>query len=342
MTTTHQIPELPSVVDQLLETISSQAVDLILTQNNPDPDAIASTAALAYLCKETLHLQPSIFYRGLIGRAENQALVRSLAQDFPVIKKWDSHAPYHAVLVDVQPGSGMLSLPENVQVAAVIDRHRIHQPVDADFVDIRPALGATSTILTEYLRLAGLEPPPHLATALFYGIKTNTLSLGRGASLPDVEAYFYLQSRINVEALAEIENVQLPAEYFSIFAGVLETTRIYDHMIINFLGEMKYPDLAAEMAEFLLRYEHARCVLCAGCYGDAYHFSIRSRSPKPRADELAVRLTEDGGAAGGRGEAAGGMIPLVDSNPEQIYADMLKKTLQFLGLPEDTPGLPLI
>ena len=49
MTTTHQIPELPSVVDQLLETISSQAVDLILTHNNTDPDAIYSIAALAYL-----------------------------------------------------------------------------------------------------------------------------------------------------------------------------------------------------------------------------------------------------------------------------------------------------
>jgi len=332
----------PSEVNHLLETISTQDVDTILTQNNPDPDAIASAAALVYLCNSKLNLRPSIYYRGLIGRAENQALVRSLGQDFPVRQNFYLSQPLRVVLVDVQPGSGLLSLAENVQVAAVIDRHRIHQPVNVGFVDIRPALGATSTILTEYLRLAGLEPPPHLATALFYGIKTNTMSLGRNASLPDVEAYFYLQSRIDVETLAEIENVQLPAEYFSIFAGVLETTRIYDHMIINFLGEMKYPDLAAEMADFLLRYEHATCVLCAGYYRDSFHFSVRSRSQKPRADELAVLLTAIAGAAGGRGEVAGGMIPLNDSTPEQRYADVLQKTLSFLGLPADTPGMPLI
>jgi len=331
-----------SEVDHLLEIISTLGVEVILTQNNPDPDAIASSAALVYLCNRKLNLCPSIYYRGLIGRAENQALVRTLGDDFPTAQDYDFNHPVHALLVDVQPGSGMLSLPENVQVAAVIDRHRIHQPVNARFVDIRPALGATSTILTEYLRISGLEPPPHLATALFYGIKTNTMSLGRNASLPDVEAYFYLQSRIDVEALAEIENVQLPADYFSIFAGVLETTRIYDHMIINFLGDMKYPDLAAEMADFLLRYEHATCVLCAGCYGDAFHFSVRSRSQKPRADELAVLLTAYAGAAGGRGEVAGGMIPLGESTPEELYSDMLQKTLSFLGLPQDTPGLPLI
>ena len=86
------------------------------------------------------------------------------------------------------------------------------------------------------------------------------MSLGRNASLPDVKPIFTC-SHVSMLRLAEVK--MYSCQQVTNFAGVLETTRIYDHMIINFLGDMKYPDLAAEMADFLLRYEHATCVLCA-------------------------------------------------------------------------------
>ena len=105
--------------------------------------------------------------------------------------------------------------------------------------------------MTEYLRAAGVEPAPKLATALFYGIKTNTMGLGRAASPADVAAYFYLQPRIDVEALVEIERAQVPADYFKSFAATLQAARAYDGVVISYLGSMAYPDLAAEMADIL-------------------------------------------------------------------------------------------
>ncbi len=52
----------------------------------------------------------------------------------------------------------------------------------AGFADVRPELGATSTILARYLQATGLEPRSSLATALFYGIKAVTMGLSRDAS----------------------------------------------------------------------------------------------------------------------------------------------------------------
>jgi nanoRNase/pAp phosphatase (c-di-AMP/oligoRNAs hydrolase) len=44
---------------------------LILTHNNPDPDAIASAVALNFLLANKLGVESHIAYEGIIGRAEN-------------------------------------------------------------------------------------------------------------------------------------------------------------------------------------------------------------------------------------------------------------------------------
>ena len=82
--------------------------------------------------------------------------------------------------MDTQPGAGNNALPAGSEVTIVIDHHTWREPAAAAaYVDVRPEAGATSTILTEYLQEAGLEPEPPLATVLFYGIKTDTRGLSR-------------------------------------------------------------------------------------------------------------------------------------------------------------------
>jgi nanoRNase/pAp phosphatase (c-di-AMP/oligoRNAs hydrolase) len=70
--------------------------------------------------------------------------------------------------------------------------------------DVRTDVGATSTMVTDYLMSAGVEVTPDVATALFYGVKTDTADLSRNASALDFAAYDFLQTRVDRVKLARI------------------------------------------------------------------------------------------------------------------------------------------
>jgi nanoRNase/pAp phosphatase (c-di-AMP/oligoRNAs hydrolase) len=199
-------------IRRLLRVVKGSSRVLILPHNDPDPDAIASAIALRYLLFDALSLECTIAYRGVIGRAENRALLRYLGRPLRYLASGDLAGKAAIALVDTQPGAGNNALPANSKVAIVIDHHSWREPTAVSaYADVRPETGATSTMLVEYLRAAGLEPAPPLATALFYGIKTDTRGLSRGAGPADTAAYLYLQPLVDAQALAHIEYAQVPA-----------------------------------------------------------------------------------------------------------------------------------
>jgi nanoRNase/pAp phosphatase (c-di-AMP/oligoRNAs hydrolase) len=329
-------------LDSLLEATGGARRVLILPHNDPDPDAIASAVALRYLLAEKLGVEGYIAYRGIIGRAENKALVRYLDHPLHRLAGSDLRQAVSIALVDTQPGAGNNPVSPQSSVAIVLDHHTWREATAAvHFADVRQELGATSTILTEYLQAAGIEPDPPLATALFYGIKTDTMGLGRGASPADAAAYFYLQPRVDVEALVKIERAQVPVEYFVQLAAALQATRVFDGVVISYVGPMSHPDMTAEMADLLLRLEGARWVICMGAHNEELILSVRTRTRRGEAGGLAQRIVEHWGSAGGHGTMAGGQIPLKGENPEQMARQLGQRALEYLKIPE-AAGRPLV
>jgi nanoRNase/pAp phosphatase (c-di-AMP/oligoRNAs hydrolase) len=329
-------------LDLLLEAVAGRNTLLILPHNDPDPDAIASALALRYLLMKQRGLVAHIGYEGIIGRAENKALVRYLG--YPLQRLADLGMPpgTPVALVDTQPGTGNNALPPNAPVAIVIDHHSIREgTAQATYADVRTGYGSSSTIMTEYLRTAGLEPSSQLATALFYGIKTDTMRLGRGVSPADVACYFYLQPLIDVEALVEIEQAQVPPDYFKSFANTLGAAQMTDGIVISFVGEMKYPDLAAEMADLLLRLQGTRWVLCMGQYNGDLILAIRTRNQNG-AGRLVQTIVGDKGVAGGHNTMAGGRIPLNGRPAEAVVAELTAEALRCLNVPPDREKKPLV
>lgn len=330
-------------LDLLFEALGGAGAVLILPHNDPDPDAIASAVALRHLLAETWGVEGQIVYKGIIGRAENKALVRYLGHLLHRLSGSDLLQSLPVALVDTQPGTGNNALPPQSTAAIVLDHHPWREATaTATFADVRPELGATSTILTEYLQAAGVEPPPQLAIALFYGTKTDTTGLGRGASPSDVAAYFYLQHRIDVEALVEIERAQVPAEYFTRLDAALQAARIYDDVIISYIGPMSRPDMAAEMADLLLRLRGAQWVICIGAYKDDLILAVRSRSRRGGAGQLAREIVGDRGTAGGHGTMAGGQILLGSAAPEQMAQQLSQRALTYLKVAPEIVGRPLV
>jgi nanoRNase/pAp phosphatase (c-di-AMP/oligoRNAs hydrolase) len=330
-------------LDRLFEAVGDAATILILPHNDPDPDAIASAVGLRHLLREALGVEGTIAYQGIIGRAENRALVRYLDQPLQPLTDANLAEKAPIALVDTQPGAGNNALPASVGATVVIDHHTWREPTAmAAYGDVRPELGATSTILTEYLRAGDLEPDPPLATVLFYGIKTDTRGLSRGAAPADAAAYFYLQPRIEVQALAEIEYAQVPASYFKSFDATLQAARVYNGVVVAYIGPMAYPDLTAEMARLLLRLEKSQWIVCMGLYQGIIILSVRTQSPSGRAEELVQAVVGDEGTAGGHGLMAGAQVPLRGRDPEEVVQLLRQRVLRVLRVPPQMRGKRLI
>ena len=328
---------------RLFDTVSGAESVLILPHNDPDPDAIASALALRYLLEHRLATKAVIAYKGIIGRAENRAMVRYLGSPVRRLTAQDWRQAMPIALVDTQPGTGNNALPPGSTASIVIDHHPwAEATAAARFADIRTEVGATSTILTEYLQIAGLEPAPPLATALFYGIKSDTLGLGRGASPADANAYFYLQPRVDVEALVEIERAQVPPDYFKSLTATLQAARIYDTVVISYMGPLKYPELAAEMADLLLRLQGTQWVMCMGTYQETLILAVRTRRPRGGAGQLVRSIVGDRGTAGGHGTMAGGQVPLQDQDPEAVATQLSQQALRLLKVDPETANRRLI
>ena len=325
-------------LDQLLAVTSSAERILILPHNDPDPDAIASAVALQHLLVYKLNIEVNIAYRGIIGRAENKVLVRYLDNPLQRLTKAVLGKSQAIAIVDTQPGSGNSPIKPSSDIIAVIDHHPWHpQTALAPFVEVIPDVGATSTILTQHLLMSSIPIPDTLATALFYGIKTDTLGLSRSASPADIDAYSYLVPRIDSKALFEIERAQVPADYFRSLVNTLGSTRVYRDVLIATIGQMKYPDLAAEIADWLLRLKGIQWVICLGVYKDHLNLAVRSRHPRGGAGNLAQSVIDGLGTAGGHGSMAGGQIFLDNRDPEPLVQKIVVTTLAYFNIdPEET------
>ena len=332
-----------STLDQLLGAVAGADQVLILPHNDPDPDAIASAFGLKKLLNQRTTLPVEIAYQGIIGRAENKALVRYLGRPLRPLTKATLQRAACIALVDTQPGTGNNPLPTDVTPHIVIDHHVWRdETAAAAFYDVRPDFGSTSTIVAEYLQTAGVVPDRMLATALFYGIKTDTMGLVRGATPADVDAFHTLQALTDLNALDEIQRAQVPASYFKGLVTAFQSARIRGPLLTSYLGPMSYPDQAAEIADTLLRLQGTTWVICAGYYENELVISVRSRARSGGAGQLVRAIVGELGMAGGHGTMAAGHIPLNGADPAALAEELERRALDLLKLDAKVPESPLI
>ncbi|MFW5940362.1 MAG: DHH family phosphoesterase [Chloroflexota bacterium] len=330
---------------KLTEAMAGYESILILLHDDPDPDAVASGEALRSLLEEKLGVHGEIAHRGVIGRAENKALIEYL--DLSLLTLPDEEfavetGPQPVALVDTQPGSGNSPLPADYPTTVVIDHHGELESENVVFRDVRPWIGASSTILTQYLRAAEVRPSTRLATALFYGIKTDTRALSRDTSAADVGAYFYLLNFVDVDAVVEIENAQVPTTYFKNLTRAMQAASIYDGVVISYVGRSDYPDLTAELADLFLRLEGVNWVVCMGAYENALYLSVRARDEGANAEKLAQAIIGEQGTAGGRNTLAGGQIPLNGQDADQLADEIRRRALAYLDVAPDISGESIV
>jgi nanoRNase/pAp phosphatase (c-di-AMP/oligoRNAs hydrolase) len=325
-----------------------QAVDrpgplVILPHDNPDPDALASAAALKYLAATVLKKEAHIALGGIVGRAENRAMLTYLNITLVPVGEVSFGGDTLVTLVDTQPNRPNNSLPEGVVPAVVIDHHPAYDRYEGvAHLDLREQYGATSTIVTEYVRDSKLVPEPKIATALFYGIAAETQDLGREATAADIEASHFLYPYTNKRRLAKIENARVPREYFRGFRESIERATLYDKVIVSILGEVQYPDMVAEVADFLLRLDEVEWAAAIGMFNGCLHCSIRTTDREVNAGELLQQVLGSK-SAGGHDMIAGGRLHVGDDPAmrAQVAAMVRDRLLAALRV-DAASGQPLV
>jgi nanoRNase/pAp phosphatase (c-di-AMP/oligoRNAs hydrolase) len=185
-----------------------------------------------------------------------------------------------------------------------------------------------------------------LASALFYGLKSDTRDLGREVSPPDVWAYSYLVPRTNMPMVSAIEHPRLPRNYFSVLVTAINTARVYDgNVAVCDLGPCYVPDLVPEIADRLLQGEGIRWSIVVGEYEDEIYASIRVSDRRFSAGKLAREAVKgiEGSSAGGHGSMAGARLAIPDKTRSprartRARRAFMKKMASLAGAETSGPG----
>lgn len=296
---------------------------LILTHRGPDPDAIGACEGLRLLIEKGFAFRCVVATHGRVHRAENVALLRTLDLDLEDYATVDTSGFCGVLLVDTQPSFRHTVVPDDLPVIAVFDHHRSPQAADPSkgeipHQDLRINLGATSSILYEYLRDMDLPVDETTASALFCGIRYDTADLSRNASPLDEEAYLAMFGRGDRQRIAAIDRPPLPRSYYRHVAQGLSKARQHGPLVLALMGRVQNPEHVAEMADFFLRMKGCSWVVAGGEFEGQYVISLRTDYAFGKAYPLMERVVGDAGSFGGHGHIAGGRIPLEDGGLSSV------------------------
>jgi nanoRNase/pAp phosphatase (c-di-AMP/oligoRNAs hydrolase) len=312
---------------------------------HPDPDSLGSMLGLAHLVEARLHKKTRLTRDGLISRAENRAMVDLLDIDLLPIEQvqWQEHDAL--IMVDSQPNTGRHSFDPCMPIYAVIDHHETPGDVEGiPFVDIRTGVGATCSLVTKYLIEQELAVPARVATALLYGIETELNGHPREASSLDDIAIQFLYPLADKDLLSKIRHAPLPHCYFECMLQALQSSFLYDRLLISWVNELPQPELAAQVVDFLIRFEQVDWAVCAGVYENQLVVSVRTNQPEGNAGEMLRQVVGKLGRAGGHDRRAGGVIYLPSTSGsavEQTQAELRRRLLKALHI-DETRGHRLV
>jgi nanoRNase/pAp phosphatase (c-di-AMP/oligoRNAs hydrolase) len=284
----------------------------IVCHNNPDPDCLASALALGRIAADAGIDERHILYSGTISHQQNRAFVNLLDID---LQPFDPAAVVNRregellAFVDHSVPGANNEVPEDTPVDVVVDHHSA-DGIRARFVDHREGVGATATILTEYLEALGIELDPVLATGLLFAIRRETLGFLRGATRAEYEAGGLLHEHADLDLLRRLANPSISGATVDAIADAIANRVVRGSVLISHVGRTTERDALPQAADYLASLEGVETTVVFGIVEDTVQVSARSTDPRIHIGDVLAETFADVGSAGGHREMAGGEIPL--------------------------------
>lgn len=307
------IPRRTMRSERLLAVLADYDQIVIVSHDNPDPDAIAAGWAVHLLVQEKLGKPVRLVAGGAIIRAENRHMLRLLKPPIELVREVPATERLGVVLVDCgSSGQNHLFAQQAYTPDAVIDHHLGEggrQRRKVKFEDVRKQAAASASIAASYLREQGVEPSAELATALVYALRSETRGAETTYSRLDRTVFFWLSRFFDPARLAEIENAPLSPEYFADLTLALQSTFIYGDTALCLLPQASGAEIVGEVADLLIRCEGLGRVLCGAVVQDDIVLSVRTERNGEDAAALVCATLQGLGHGGGHRHRAGGKIP---------------------------------
>ena len=309
-------------------TLANHNAVAVLMHPNPDPDAMSCALAAATIALER-DTDASVYYPGQIRHHENRALETLLQSEFDIdidferIDAADEIEEETVVLVDHNEPRDFPNA-ETVTPVAVVDHH----PGDGrgrSFTDVRTDYGACASIFTEYLKQLGWEPidpdddtdpkrelPPGVATALVYGVLSDTNHLTRGCSPADFDAIRFLYPGIDEDTLDRIANPDIDAESLEVKSRAITEREVRSPFAISDVGAVSNLDSIPQAADDLRQLEGISAVVVLGEKDGQIRLAGRSSDDRVHMGKVLKAVTENIPMAEGGGHArmGGGTVSI--------------------------------
>lgn len=303
-----------SSLSELLRDLGPSTLRIYI-QDNPDPDAMASALALAFLWKSKWpggegHGAVEIYCGGQVSHPQNTAMVNLLGIELRKTES-ESTTPVVRALVDVaSAGKGALRA-FSIKPDIIIDHHRDNPDGEYLWKQIVPC-GACSSLMAHHIKEAELECPPLLAAALLVGLRTDTLELSsQTTNQLDYEALSYLLARADKTILSQIMNYSFPQAFVRHKTKAFNEMKIRDGILTSSVGVVSsaHRDIIPIVADELLRIEGVETVVIHGIVKSTLQVSVRTKNDSLDVDSFCHKVFGKD-FSGGKLGVGGAQVPL--------------------------------
>jgi hypothetical protein len=306
--------------EQLVERVRPHRSVVVVAHNNPDPDAMAAAWGVRELLHQKTGRWPRVLAGGALTRAENREMYQLLSPPIEFLDQYSPRGDDFLIFVDCRPDTSnhLVDGPHTPARTAIIDHHGDSRQGDETWVDLRPRVVATASIVSSYLKQAEVEPGRRLSTALVFAIRTEASGGETFFSGLDRRMLNWLTPLADPALLARIEQAPLPVGYYSDLMRAIQAAEILDDTVFCRLPQLPGADFVGEMSDLLIRCEDVRRVLCVGAFEEKMFLSVRTLPGGGNATEHVAAVIDRLGASGGHLRRAGGLINLHGRSAEKL------------------------
>lgn len=305
----------------ILDTIIKYKAIVIQCHNNPDADTIASGFAL-YSYLTSVGKSVRLIYSGnKIQKPNLKIMLEQLSIPLEFVTKLDP--PDLLVTVDCHYNNNNLT-PFTADSICVIDHH-VAQESEGILQDVRPYLGSCSTLLWHLLTEAGFDfnAYPNVATALYYGLLTDTNYLSETRHHLDrdmANSIFYDPLLIHNLKNSNLSLYALETTGTALTNCSLDKT----NKVAVFESRPCDPNILGFISDLAIQVENIYLCIVYFQNEEGIKFSLRSCTLEVKANEFAAYITNNIGSGGGHLDKAGGFINLEAFY--KVYGDLSPST----------------